>query len=199
MEENNNVKQDVEKKKMEPKTKKIMTFSIIGGVALIAIIVIIALIVGLSGKPSKGKAQDLVKSYLSAVENADEDKFEKIIDTKGYIIFKEEEEKKFDTKYKNKDKYIKDYLEDRDYDDLSDAKDSILSSLKSRYSYSSKEYSLKEITSIKKSSKSKKISIIKAKVKVKSKYSSTSDTKNLKLYVVKVDGQYKVVGADLES
>lgn len=201
MEEKNTEKKDVEKKSMDPKTKKIITFSIIGGVALIVLVLIIALIVGISGKPSKSKSEELVKSYLKAVQEADEDKFEKLIDAKGYIIFQEEGEKKFDKKYKDKEKYIKDYLKDKNYDDITEAKDSIISSFKSKYSYyyNSKEYSLKEITSVKKSNRSKKIVEIKAKVKVKSSYSSSSDTKNLKLYVLKVDGEYKVIGAELES
>lgn len=206
MEEKNIEKKDVEKnnvekKSMDPKTKKIITFSIIGGVALIVLIIVIALIIGMLGKPSKSKSEELVKSYLKAVEEADGDKFEKLIDVKGYIIFQEEGEKKFDAKYKDKEKYIKKYLNDKNYDDVSEAKESIVSSFKSKYSYyySSKEYSLKEITSVKKSNRSKKISVIKAKVKVKRSSSSSSDTKNLKLYVVKVDGEYKVIGADLES
>lgn len=204
MENNNNENKDVEqknaeKKPMDPKTKKIITCSIIGGVALIVLIVIIALVAGLSGKPSKGKSEELVKSYLKAVQEADDEKFENLIDVKGYIIFKEEGEKKFDAKYKDKETYIKKYLKDKNYDDVSEAKDSISSSFKSRYSYSSKEYSLKEITSIKKSNRSKKICEIKAKVKAKSSYSSSSDTKNLKLYVMKVDGKYKIIGAELES
>lgn len=201
VEKKNAEKKNAEKKSMDPKTKKIITFSIIGGVALIVLITIIALIIGMLGKPSKSKSEELVKSYLKAVEEADGDKFEKLIDVKGYIIFKEEGEKKFDAKYKDKDKYIKKYLKDKNYDDISEAKDSIVSSFKSKYSYSynSKEYSLKEITSVKKSNRSKKISEIKAKVKVKRSSSSSSDTKNLKLYVLKVDGEYKIIGADLES
>ena len=190
-----------EKKPIDLKNKKIITFTIIGGVALIVLVIIIALIAGMVSKPSKSKSEELVKSYLKAVQDADGDKFGKLIDIKGYIIFNEEGEKKFAAKYKDKEKYIKDYLKDKNYDDISEAKDSIISSFKSKYSYSynSKEYSLKEITSIKKSNRTNKITIIKAKVKVKSSYSSSSDTKNLKLYVMKVDGEYKIIGAELDS
>ena len=39
---------------------------------------------------------------------------------------------------------------------------------------------------------------IKAKVKVKTSYSSSADTANLKLYVIKVDGEYKIVSAELD-
>lgn len=186
------------KKAMSPKTKKIIMFSAIGAVALILIIAAIIVLVNISGKPSKSKAESLVKDYLKAVNDDDDEKFAKLIDVKGYIIFKEEEEKKFDKKYKEKEDYIKDYLKDNDYDDLSEAKDTITRNFKSKYSYSSYEYSIKEITEVKKSNKSKKISIIKAKVKAKSSYSSLSDTKNLKLYVIKADGGYKIVGAELE-
>lgn len=199
MEEKNIEQKDVEKKSIDPKTKKIITFSVIGGVALIVLIVLLILIIGMLGKPSKNKAEDIVKSYLKAVEEDDADKFEKLIDAKGYIIFKEEGEKKFDAKYKDKEKYIKKYLDNKNYDDVSEAKDAIVSSFKSKYSYKTKEYTLKEITEIKKSNRSKKIVEVKAKVKVKRKTSSSSDTKNLKLYLLKVDGQYKIVGADLES
>lgn len=188
---------DVEKKTMDPKRKKMITFGVIGGAALIVLIIVIALIVSMAGKPSKSKAEELVKSYLKAINDSDEDKFGDLIDTKGYIIFSEEDEKKFDSKYKEKDSYIKKYLDDKNYDDLSDAEDYILSQIANKYSYSYKEYSLKEIASVEKSSKSSKIKVIKAKVKVKSSYSTSSDTKTLKLYVIKVDGKYKVVGSEL--
>ena len=46
--------------------------------------------------------------------------------------------------------------------------------------------------------KSKKVKIIKAKVKVKTSYSSSTHTANLKLYVIKVDGEYKIVSAELD-
>ncbi len=189
---------DVVKKAMDPKKKKIITFSIIGGAALIVFIILIALILSMAGKPSKSKSEELVKSYLKAINDSDEDKFGDLIDTKGYIIFNEEGEKKFDRKYKEKDTYIKKYLDDKNYDDISDAEDYILSQVSSKYSYSYKEYSLKEIASVEKSSKSSKIKEIKAKVKVKSSYSTSSDTKTLKLYVIKVDGKYKVVGSELK-
>ncbi|MBO5348327.1 MAG: hypothetical protein J6A89_00675 [Clostridia bacterium] len=202
MEENKIEQKDVEKntvqkEPMDPKKKKIITFSIIGGAVLIILVIALALIIGMSGKPNQSTSQDLVKSYLKAVEDADGDKFEKLIDANGYIIFKEEGEKKFDTKYKDEEKYIKSYLKDEDYEDIDEATDSLVSSFESRYSYDSKEYSLKEITAIQKSNRSKKIAEIKAKVKVKSSYST--DTKNLKLYVLKVDGEYKVIGAELDS
>lgn len=186
-----------ENKNIKPKNKKILTFSLVGGIAVVAIIIIAIIIACFAGKPSKSKSEEIIKDYLAAINDKSEDEFAKVIDTKGYIVYKEEGEKKFDKKYDDK-KYIKNYLEDNNFDELSDAESSITTTLKNKYKYSSKEYSLKEITSIKKSSKSKKIKIIKAKLKVKSSYSSSSDTANLKLYVIKVDGKYKVINAEID-
>ena len=193
-----NVNQDVEKNLNDEKKKKIMLFSIIGGVTILLLILIIV-IFSMMSKPSKNKAENLVKNYLKAVNEHDGEKLSKILDIKGYIIFNEEDEKKFDKNYKNKEKYIKDYVDEKNYDDLADAKESILKKFESRYSYSSKEYTLKEVTEVKKSNRSKKIYVIKGKVKVKSTYYSTTDTKNIKLYVIKADGEYKVVGAELDN
>ncbi len=186
-----------ENKNTKPKNKKILTFSLVGGIAVVALIIIAIVIACFAGKPSKSKSEEIIKDYLAAINDKSEDEFAKVIDTKGYIVYKEEGEKKFDKKYDDK-KYIKNYLEDNNFDELSDAESSITTTLKNKYKYSSKEYSLKEITSIKKSSKSKKIKIIKAKLKVKSSYSSSSDTANLKLYVIKVDGKYKVINAEID-
>lgn len=186
-----------ENKNTKPKNKKILTFSLVGGIAVVVLIIIAIVIACFAGKPSKSKSEEIIKDYLAAINDKSEDEFAKVIDTKGYIVYKEEGEKKFDKKYDDK-KYIKNYLEDNNFDELSDAESSITTTLKNKYKYSSKEYSLKEITSIKKSSKSKKIKIIKAKLKVKSSYSSSSDTANLKLYVIKVDGKYKVINAEID-
>ena len=186
-----------ENKNTKPKNKKILTFSLVGGIAVVVLIIIAIVIACFAGKPSKSKSEEIIKDYLAAINDKSEDEFAKVIDTKGYIVYKEEGEKKFDKKYDDK-KYIKNYLEDNNFDELSDTESSITTTLKNKYKYSSKEYSLKEITSIKKSSKSKKIKIIKAKLKVKSSYSSSSDTANLKLYVIKVDGKYKVINAEID-
>ena len=185
-----------ENKNEKPKNKKILAFSLVGGIAVIALIIIAIVIACFAGKPSKSKAEDVIKDYLSAINDRSEDEFAKVIDTKGYIVYKEEGEKKFDKKYNDK-KYIKNYLEDNNFDELSDVEKSITKALKGKY-YSSREYSLKEITSIKKSDKSKKIKVIKAKLKVKYSSSSSSSTVNLKLYVIKVDGEYKVINAEID-
>ena len=176
--------------------KKIITFSIIGGVALIALILIIVLLGAFAGKPSKSEAEKLVKNYLQAATDDEADQFADVIDTEGYIIYKEEGVKKFDKKYKDKKKYLKDYYEDHNLDGLSEAKDKVAETFENKYYtyYSSKEYTLKEITSIEKLNSSKKLKVIKAKVKVK--YSSTSDTQSMKFYVMKVNGKYKIVDVE---
>lgn len=204
IEENKDIKDDTKKENIDqnenktPKAgKRLFAFSLVGGIAVVLIIILAIIFISMAGKPSKAKSEELVKDYLKAVNDDDADEFAKLIDVKGYIIFNEESEKKFDKKYKNKN-YINDYLKDNNYDELSDAKDAISSKFKNKYTYSSKEYSLKEITEVKKSTKSKKVKIIKAKVKVKTSYSSSADTANLKLYVIKVDGEYKIVSAELD-
>lgn len=192
-------KNDESKDEKAPKTKnrRVLTFSLVGGIAVVILLIIVLVVISLLGKPSKKQSEKLIKDYLSAINDKDGDEYIKLIDTKGYIVFKEESEKKFDKKYKDKN-YIKKYLKDNSYEDISDVEDSISSEFKSKYGYYSREYSFKEISEIKKSGKSKKIKIIKAKVKTKSKYSSNSDTVNLKLYVIKVDGNYKIVGAEMD-
>lgn len=204
IEENKDIKDDTKKENIDqnenktPKAgKRLFAFSLVGGIAVVLIIILAIIFISMAGKPSKAKSEELVKDYLKAVNDDDADEFAKLIDVKGYIIFNEESEKKFDKKYKSKN-YINDYLKDNNYDELSDAKDAISSKFKNKYTYSSKEYSLKEITEVKKSTKSKKVKIIKAKVKVKTSYSSSTDTANLKLYVIKVDGKYKIVSAELD-
>lgn len=180
-----------------PKNKRLLAFSLVGGIAVVIVVIAIVLLICAIGKPSKSKSKEIIEDYLKAVNEDDSDLYAKLIDAKGYIIFNEEGEKKFDKKYKSKN-YISNYLEDKSYDDLSDAKDAIVQKFKSKYMYLSKEYSFKELTEVKKSNKSKKIYIIKAKLKVKSSYSSSSDTTNLKLYVIKVDGKYKVINAEID-
>lgn len=190
-----NKKKDV-KNVSDVTKKRIITFSVIGGVALIALILVIILLGSFAGKPSKSEAEKLVKKYLQAATDDDADQFADIIDTEGYIIYKQEGIKKFDKKYKDKKKYLKDYYEDHNLDGLSDAKDKVAEEFENKYYtyYSSKEYTLKEITGIEKLNSSKKLKVIKAKVKVK--YSSTSDTQTMKFYVMKVNGKYKIVAVE---
>lgn len=188
----NNVSKDSKKEvTKDNKKKNIILFSAIGGVVLIALIVILCICLA-GGKPSKKQAENLVEEYTKALENSDEYDILDLIDTKGYIIFNEEGEKSFNKKYKEKDDYIKRYLKKNDLDDIEEAEEKIYKSIKSKNYY---KYSLKEISSIKKSSKCNKIVIIKAKVKAKSSYST--DTKTLRLYVIKVSGKYKIVGSEV--
>ncbi|MBP3707951.1 MAG: hypothetical protein J6J36_05020 [Clostridia bacterium] len=182
------------------KKKKIILFSSIAGVAVLLLILIIVLVVNLTGKPNKKTSEALVKDFLEAVNDKDGDEFVKLVDTKGYVIFNEEKESKFNDKYKKKDEYFKRYQKKNNFDDAEDVDDSIASSFKSsvssklgsQYSYTDCECSLKEIAEISKSKKSSKLIVIKAKVKVKSTYST--DVKTLRLYTVKSSGEYKIVG-----
>ena len=207
MDENNN--KDVEKKVNEAvqsdftqeaapaksgnKTKVIVISIVAAVIAILLIVGIVALVKNL-GKPSKSQAKKVVESYLEAINEDDDEALIKQIDTDGYVILKEEKESKFDKKYKKKASYIKNFMEDNDVDDKEELEDKIVKN--EGYIFgSSYEYSLKEITSVKKSSKSSKIAIIKAKVKKESSYSK--DTETLTLYVIKSGGKYKVIGSKL--
>lgn len=195
---------EVKKDKSEPadakKKKKIILFSSIAGAVALLLILVIVLLVNLTGKPNKKTSENLVKDFLEAVNDKNGDDFVKLVDSKGYAIFNEEKESKFNEKYKKKDEYFKRYQKKNDFDDAEDVDDfiaskfksSISSQLGSQYTYSSCECSLREITDISKSKKSNKLIIIKAKVKIKSTYSS--DVKTLRLYTTKTDGKYKIVG-----
>lgn len=190
---------DVEKNVDEVKKKKMITYTAIGGGALLLLIifiVIIAMLIG--GKPNKKTSEKLVNEYLSALEDSDGEKLRDIIDIEGYLIFSEEDEKGFDKAYKNKKETIKDLIKDIDDDDVEDINDMeemVIKAFERTNKYYSREYDLKEISEINKSSKSKKIFVIKSKVKVKSSYST--DTKTLKLYVIKSGKGYKIVGTEM--
>ena len=175
--------------------KKIITFSIIGAVALIAIIAVVIILVNVLGKPSKSQAQKIAESYISALNDKDEDALAKLIDADGYVIFKEEKESKFDTKYKEKNSYIKKYMDKNNIDDKDELEEKIAKEEYSNARASYYEYSFKEITDVKKSSKSSKIIVIKAKVNKKTSYDKES--KVLRLYVMKVSGKYKIVGTEI--
>ncbi len=173
---------------------------IIGFVSLVVVLFLIAgivLLVKNLGKPSKGQAKKVVESYLDALNEDDNDALIKQIDVDGYVVFRDVEgkESKFDKKYKKKSSVVNDFMEDKNIDDRDELEEKVATN--EGYVFgSSYEYSLKEITSVKKSSKSSKISIIKAKVKKESKYGS-KDTDTLTLYVIKSGGKYKVIGSKL--
>lgn len=191
---NNNFTQDANPVQSGNKTKVIVISVIAVAIALLLIAGIVALVKNL-GKPSKNQAKKVVESYLEAINEDDDDELIKLIDTDGYVILKEEKESKFDKKYKKKSSYVEDFMEDNNLDDKEELEEKIVSN--EGYIFgSSYEYSLKEITSVKKSSKSSKLAIIKAKVKKESSY-GTKDTETLTLYVIKSGGKYKVVGSKL--
>ena len=169
-------------------------------ISVVAVILSILLIVGIvaiaknAGKPSKKQAEKIVESYLEAINDEDEDALLSQIDVDGYVILKEEKEKKFDKKYKDKSSYINKYMDKNNVDDIEEIEDDVIKN--EGYVFSSYyDYSFKELSSVKKSSKSGKISVIKAKIKQESSYSK--DTKTLTLYVIKSSGKYKVVGSKL--
>ena len=89
------------------KNKKIIAISLVSLVGVIALIAIIIFVIGALGKPSKKVSEQLVKDYLEAVNDDDGDKFTDLIDLSGYVIYKEEDLKKFDNKYKDKEKHLK--------------------------------------------------------------------------------------------
>lgn len=191
---NNNVFQDTNPVQSGNKTKVIVISVIAVAVALLLIAGIVALAKNL-GKPSKSQAKKIVESYLDAINEDDDEELIKLIDVDGYVILKEEKESKFDKKYKKKSSYVEDFMEDNNLDDKEELEEKIVTS--EGYVFgSSNEYSLKEITSVKKSRKSSKIAIIKAKVKKESSYGS-KDTETLTLYVIKSGGKYKVIGSKL--
>lgn len=190
-------KEDAEKKSDEGGSKKtkIILFSVIGSVVVVALIAIIIILANVLSKPSKGEAKKIAQSYISAINDKDKDALLKTIDSDGYIIFKEEGEKKFNEKYKEKSQYIRKYMDKNNLDDSDDLDKQVLKDFNTDLKYSSFNYTVKEVTDVKKSSKSNKLVLIKAKVRVESSYVDT--TKVLRLYVTKVKGKYKIVSAEL--
>ena len=174
---------------------KVIVISVIAAILAVLAIVGIVAIVKNAGKPSKKQAEKIVKSYLEAINDQDDEALLKQIDVDGYVILKEEEkESKFDKNYKKKSSYMKKFKEDKDLDDDEDVEKLVTKYEKSVFS-SYYDYSFKEISSVKKSEKSGKISIIKAKIKQSSSYSDSKKT--LTLYVIKEKGKFKVIGSKL--
>lgn len=182
------------------KSNKGVKIAIISVIALIVVALVIVGIVAIVknvNKPSKKQAEKVVEEYLKVVNDNDKDELVKLIDTDGYIILKEEKESKFDKKYKNKNSYIKSKMKDVGADDVEDLEKLVAKQELSSVFYPSKyEYSLKEIISVKKSEKSSKIFVIKAKVSLKDRYDE-KETKTLTMQVIKVKGKYKVVGTKI--
>lgn len=185
--------------KKDVKKNKIVLYSVIGGIiSVVAILAIVLIIILTNGKPSKKVSKKLVEDFVEAVNDKDGDAFAELIDVKGYVIFNEEKESKFNEKYKKKDEYFNKYKKKNDFDDTDDVIDSISTNFENSISqefggaYTKYECKFKDIESVKKSKKSSKIYTIKAKVKV-SAYSKDT-TKALRLYTVKDGGKYKIVG-----
>ena len=86
-------------------------------------------------------------------------------------------------------------MDKNNLDDSDDLDKQVLKDFNTDLKYSSFNYTVKEVTDVKKSSKSNKLVLIKAKVRVESSYVDT--TKVLRLYVTKVKGKYKIVSAEL--
>lgn len=82
-----------ENKNTKPKNKKILTFSLVGGIAVVAIIIIAIIIACFAGKPSKSKSEEIIKDYLAAINDKSEDEFAKVIDTKDILYTKKKAKK----------------------------------------------------------------------------------------------------------
>lgn len=143
-------------------------------------------------KPSKKTATKLVETYLEAINENDGTVAMSVIDAEGYAIYEAEGEAGFDKTYKKKKLFFEEYYEDNDYEGLEDYKDHLSDSFENNHKYNSYEYSLGKIISIEKSKDSKKIYIIKVKVKKQSSYTFNSET--MKFYVIKINGKYKIIG-----
>lgn len=176
---------------MSNKAKKICILACIGLVLVTILTLAIFFIGSTLGKPSKKNAQKIINVYLDAINQNDGSKAISIIDAEGYTIFSDVGEKKFDKTYNNKKEYMEEYFEDNNCDDLEELENSIADSFEGIYKYNSYKYTLKRIVSIEKSSKSKKIVVIEAKVKKKNSYTSNTETKIF--YLMKVKGSYKII------
>lgn len=196
---NSNFTQEADSAKSGNKSKIIIISVIAVAVALLLIAGIVALAKNL-GKPSKKQAEKLVKSYIEAINEEDDEELLKMIDADGYAVFQEADEKesKFDKKYKKKKDTVEDFMDDKNLDDKDELEEYIIKNegneFYTSYGY---EYSFKSISSVKKSSKSSKIAVIKAKVKIKTRYDDDY-TRTLVLYVMKVSGKYKVIGSQVK-
>ena len=195
---NDNFTQNADPVKSGNKTKVIVISVIAVAIVLLLIAGIVALAKNL-GKPSKKQAEKLVKSYIDAINDDDEEDILSQIDVDGYTVFQavDEKESKFDKKYKKKKDTVEDFMDDKNLDDKDELEDYIVENEEDEfYTDYGYEYTFKSISSVKKSSKSSKIAVIKAKVKIETSYSDY--TRTLVLYVMKVSGKYKVIGSQIK-
>lgn len=168
---------------------------IVGGAVIIVavIIAIIVIAINVHNKPNEEKAKSVVETYVQAMSDGDGEKMINLIDLEGYIIFNKNGEKDFDENYKNKSELINNYLSEKNYSDLNGASQKISSDFENVYGYYS--YTVNEITSIEKSDKSKNLIVVRCKVQLKSNRYSTVNS--ARFYLLKNNGDYKVVGIDM--
>lgn len=161
--------------------------------AVVAIIALIFIIINISNKPNKEKAKTLVENYVSAMSEGNGEKMLGLIDSEGYIIFNENKEKTFDENYKKKTDFINDYLNKNSLSDMNAATQKIKTDFENVYGYYT--YTINEITSIENSEKSKNLIVVRCKVQLKSNRYSTVNS--ARFYILKNNGEYKIVGMDM--
>lgn len=164
-----------------------------GLIALAIIITIIIVAINIHNKPNEEKAKSIVESYIQAMSEGNGEKMLSVIDKEGYIIFNKVEEKNFDENYKKKSDFISNYLSENKYSDLNAASQKISSDFENVYGYYT--YTLNEITSIENSERSKNLIVVRCKVQLKSNRYSTVNS--AKFYILKNNGDYKIVGIDM--
>lgn len=169
-----------------------------GVIAVLAIITAIVVLVlskggktlsALTGKIDENKAKTVAETYLDALSTGDSEKMFSVYDLEGYFIFKKVKEKGFDQEFDNKSEFIKNYLETARYENLDKAKENIGKNFEDVQGYYS--YKIEEYNSIKNSEESKNIIVVNATVKRSTK-NSTID-KKIDIYMLKNNGDYKVV------
>ena len=113
IEENKDIKDDTKKENIDqnenktPKAgKRLFAFSLVGGIAVVLIIILAIIFISMAGKPSKAKSEELVKDYLKAVNDDDADRYA----PKSYITVQIWKKRSYDCKNQSW-KYIKIILE----------------------------------------------------------------------------------------
>lgn len=181
---------------MEKTNKYLKNPLFIGGAAVILIGIIIAIIViciNIAGRPNEEKATQVVNEYILAMTEGNGEKMLATIDTEAYVIFDEKGTRDFDETYNNKSEFISEYLQINELADSYELTQKVKSDFENVYGYY--EYTVKEITGIQNVSSSDNLILVKAKVQLKSnRYSSEN---NAKFYILKNNGDYKIVGMDM--
>lgn len=177
---------------MNEKSKKIIVVFTMLTLIVVLLILSIIFVAKALDKPSKKTSEKLVEKYLEAINENDGSIAMSVIDAEGYLIYSKEGEPEFDKVYKKRKEYLEEFYEDNDYEGIEDYKDSLSDDFENKHRYNLYRYTLGKIISIEKSKDSKKISTIKVKVKKKSNY--TVNVETMKFHVIKVNGQYKIIG-----